>query len=91
MIETKKIYYRPKEIEQLLGIKQSTLSKQRQGKFGLPYVVVGRNPKSNRGGIILYKVSDIFFSEHLVGVFQKFFVINILLQSHHLNNYMHVY
>ena len=52
MIETKKIYYRPKEIEQLLGIKQSTLSKQRQGKFGLPYVVVGRNPKSNRGGII---------------------------------------
>ena len=46
MIETKKIYYRPKEIEQLLGIKQSTLSKQRQGKFGLPYVVVGRNNKS---------------------------------------------
>ena len=45
MSEVRKIYYRPKEIEQLLGIKQSTLSKQRQGKFGLPYVVVGRGPK----------------------------------------------
>ena len=52
-------YYRPKEIEQVFGIKTSTLSKQRQGKFGLPYTVVGRDPKSNRGGIILYKVSDI--------------------------------
>ena len=59
MSEVRKIYYRPKEIEQLLGIKQSTLSKQRQGKFGLPYVVVGRDPNSNRGGIILYEVSKV--------------------------------
>ena len=34
MIEKK--YFRPKEIEQVFGIKTSTLSKQRQGKFGLP-------------------------------------------------------
>ena len=54
-----KLYMRPKEIESVFGIKQSTLSKQRNGKFGLPYTVVGRNPKKNRGGIILYKVSDI--------------------------------
>ena len=28
-------------------------------KFSLPFTIVGRNPKKNRGGIILYKVSDI--------------------------------
>ena len=51
-----KLYMRPKEVEQVFSIKQSTLSKQRDGKFGLPFTVVGRNPKKNRGGIILYKV-----------------------------------
>ena len=50
---------RPKEVEAVFSIKQSTLSKQREGKFGLPFTIVGRNPKKNRGGIILYKVSDI--------------------------------
>ena len=54
-----KLYMRPKEVEQVFSIKQSTLSKQREGKFGLPFTIVGRNPKKNRGGIILYKVSDI--------------------------------
>ena len=54
-----KLYMRPKEVESVLSIKQSTLSKQREGKFGLPFTIVGRNPKKNRGGIILYKVSDI--------------------------------
>jgi len=54
-----KLYMRPKEVEQVFSIKQSTLSKQRDGKLGLPFTVVGRNPKKNRGGIILYKVSDI--------------------------------
>ena len=52
-------YYRPKEIEQVFGIKTSTLAKQRQGKYGLPYTIVGRNPKKNRGGVILYNVDDI--------------------------------
>ena len=54
-----KLYMRPKEVEVVFSIKQSTLSKQREGKFGLPFTIVGRNPKKNRGGIILYKVSDI--------------------------------
>ena len=54
-----KLYMRPKEVEAVFSIKQSTLSKQREGKFGLPFTIVGRNPKKNRGGIILYKVSDI--------------------------------
>ena len=54
-----KLYMRPKEVEAEFRIKQSTLSKQREGKFGLPFTIVGRNPKKNRGGIILYKVSDI--------------------------------
>ena len=52
-------YYRPKEIEQVFGIKTSTLAKQRGGKYGLPYTIVGRNPKKNRGGVILYNVDDI--------------------------------
>ena len=56
---SEKLYLRPKEVEAVFGIKQSTLSKQRNGKFGLPYTIVGRNPKLNRGGIILYKVSEI--------------------------------
>ncbi len=54
-----KLYMRPKEVEAVFSIKQSTLSKQRDGKFGLPFTIVGRNPKLNRGGIILYKVSEI--------------------------------
>jgi hypothetical protein len=54
-----KLYMRPKEVEAVFSIKQSILSKQREGKFGLPFTIVGRNPKKNRGGIILYKVSDI--------------------------------
>ena len=54
-----KLYMRPKEVEAVFSVKQSTLSKQRDGNFGLPFTVVGRNPKKNRGGIILYKVSDI--------------------------------
>ena len=54
-----KLYMMPKEVEAVFSIKQSTLSKQREGKFGLPFTIVGRNPKKNRGGIILYKVSDI--------------------------------
>ena len=59
MIYNEKLYMRTKEVEAVFSIKQSTLSKQRDGKFGLPFTVVGRNPKKNRGGIILYEVSDI--------------------------------
>ena len=54
-----KKFLRPKDVEDIYSIKVSTLSKQRQGKFGLPYTVVGRDPKSNRGGIILYEVSKV--------------------------------
>ena len=52
-------FIRPKDVEDQYSIKVSTLSKQRQGKFGLPYTVVGRDPKSNRGGIILYEVAKV--------------------------------
>ena len=54
-----KLYMRPKEVEAVFSIKQSTLSKQREGKFGLPFTIVGRNPKKNRGGVILYNVDEI--------------------------------
>ena len=54
-----KKYFRPKDIEQVFGIKESTLSKQRQGNYGLPYHVVGRPKNKSRGGIILYNVDEV--------------------------------
>ena len=54
-----KKYLRPKDIEELFSIKVSTLSKQRQGNYGLPFTVVGRAKNTNRGGIILYNVDDV--------------------------------
>ena len=54
-----KKYLRPKDVEDIYSIKISTLAKQRQGKYGLPYTIVGRNPKKNRGGVILYNVDEI--------------------------------
>ena len=47
-----KKFVRPKDIEDLL-------SKQRQGKYGLPYTVVGRPKNKNRGGVILYNVDEV--------------------------------
>ena len=52
-------FIRPKDIEDIYSIKVSTLSKQRQGKYGLPYTVVGRAKNENRGGVILYNVDEI--------------------------------
>ena len=54
-----KKFVRPKDIEDLFSIKVSTLSKQRQGKYGLPYTVVGRKKNNNRGGVILYNVDEV--------------------------------
>ena len=52
-------FIRPKDVEDQYSIKVSTLSKQRQGKYGLPYHVVGRKKNNNRGGVILYNVDDV--------------------------------
>ena len=52
-------YIRPKDVEDQYSIKVSTLSKQRQGKYGLPFHVVGRKKNNNRGGVILYNVDEI--------------------------------
>jgi hypothetical protein len=54
-----KKFVRPKDIEDLFSIKVSTLSKQRQGKYGLPYTVVGRPKNKNRGCVILYNVDEV--------------------------------
>lgn len=54
-----KKFLTPKDVEDIYSIKVSTLSKQRQGKYGLPYHVVGRKKNKNRGGVILYSVDDI--------------------------------
>jgi hypothetical protein len=54
-----KKFIRPKDVEDLFSIKVSTLSKQRQGKYGLPYTVVGRPKNKNRGGVILYNVDEV--------------------------------
>ena len=34
-----KKYLRPKDVEDIYSIKISTLAKQRQGKYGLPYSI----------------------------------------------------
>ena len=54
-----KKFLRPKDIEDQFSIKVSTLSKQRQGNYGLPFHVIGRRKNSNRGGIILYNVDEV--------------------------------
>ena len=54
-----KKFIRPKDVEDLFSIKVSTLSKQRQGKYGLPYTVVGRAKNKNRGGVILYSGDEV--------------------------------
>jgi len=61
-----KKYLRPKEVEEIYSIKTSTLSKQRQGNYGLPYTVVGRRKNEQRGGVILYSIDEIneFLNKH---------------------------
>ena len=54
-----KKYIRPKDVEDHFSIKVSTLSKQRQGNYGLPFHVVGRKKNKNRGGVILYNVDEV--------------------------------
>ena len=54
-----KKFIRPKDVEDIYSIKVSTLSKQRQGNYGLPYHDVGRKKNEQRGGVILYNVDDI--------------------------------
>ena len=54
-----KKFIRPKDVEDQFSIKVSTLSKQRQGKYGLPYTVVGRQKNKQKGGVILYNVDEI--------------------------------
>ena len=52
-------YIRPKDVETQYSIKVSTLAKQRQGKYGLPFHIVGRKSDKQHGGIILYNVDEI--------------------------------
>lgn len=63
---TYKKFIRPKEVEDIYSIKVSTLSKQRQGKYGLPYTIVGRAKNKARGGVILYSIDDLneYLSRH---------------------------
>ena len=57
-------YIRPKDVEDQYSIKVSTLAKQRQGQYGLPFHIVGRKSNKNKGGVILYNVDEI--NEYLV-------------------------
>ena len=61
-----KKYVRPKDVEDIYSIKISTLAKQRQGKYGLPYSIVGRKKHKQKGGVILYSIDDIneFLNKH---------------------------
>ena len=60
-----KKYLRPKDVEDIYSIKISTLAKQRQGKYGLPYSIVGRKKHKQKGGVI-YSIDDIndFLNKH---------------------------
>ena len=55
----KRLYLRPNEVEDIFGIKESTLRRQRTGHYGFPFIVIGRKPKTNKGGVIFYSVDDI--------------------------------
>ena len=61
-----KKYLRPKDVEDIYSIKISTLAKQRQGKYGLPYSIVGRKKHKQKGGVILYSIEYIndFLNKH---------------------------
>ena len=61
-----KKYLRPKDVEDIYSIKISTLAKQRHGKYGLPYSIVGRKKHKQKGGVILYSIDDIndFLNKH---------------------------
>ena len=52
-------FIRPKDVEDHFSIKVSTLSKQRQGNYGLPFHVVGRKKNKKRGGVILYNIDEV--------------------------------
>ena len=47
-MNTNRKYLRPSEVEEIYGIKQGTLTKQRSQGYGLPYVVIGRKPKKGK-------------------------------------------
>ena len=55
----KRLFLREREVEDIFGIKASTLRRQRTGNYGLPFKVVGRAPKSNKAEIVFYSVKDI--------------------------------
>jgi|TARA_R110001632_G_C11020148_1_gene380337 hypothetical protein len=68
-MNTNRKYLRPSEVEEIYGIKQGTLAKQRSHGFGLPFVVIGRKPKKRKGGIILYDIEvieDVFKTNNRV-------------------------
>ena len=58
--------YDQKMLRDIYSIKISTLAKQRQGKYGLPYSIVGRKKHKQKGGVILYSIDDIndFLNKH---------------------------
>ena len=68
-MNTNRKYLRPSEVEEIYGIKQGTLAKQRSHGFGLPFVVIGRKPRKRKGGIILYDIEvieDVFKTNNRV-------------------------
>ncbi len=54
-----RLYLRPREVEDVFGIKENTLRRQRTGNYGFPFIVIGRKPRSQKGGMVFYKVEDI--------------------------------
>ena len=52
-------FLREKEVSEIYGINRNTLRRQRWGDYGIPYIVVGRQKNTNKGGIILYSIKDL--------------------------------
>jgi|TARA_B100001964_G_scaffold227136_1_gene276750 hypothetical protein len=52
-------FLREKEVEAIYGIPRNTLRRQRWGDYGIPYSVFGRAKNKNKGGIVVYSISDI--------------------------------
>ena len=48
-----------KEIKELYGENPSTLSQQRWGQYGLPFNIVGYEPRKINDGIILHNIDEV--------------------------------
>ena len=54
-----KKYLTTKEISKKYGVKDGTLRRQRWGRYGLPFVIIGRKPGQRTGGLVRYDADKV--------------------------------